>query len=93
MRGHTHLFAARLARVLVAVAGIFELGAAFKVFENQLVGSATHDRPKGSSGFFFEVEVTLRFCQADWAVKLAVRDSSACTCPPSSPSQSPADVR
>jgi hypothetical protein len=47
-RGCTHFFTARLARVLVAVAGIFELGAAFKVFEDQLVGSATHDRPKRS---------------------------------------------
>jgi hypothetical protein len=49
----THFFSTRLARVLVAVAGIFEFGAAFKVFEDQLIGSATHDRPKGSSGFEF----------------------------------------
>jgi hypothetical protein len=47
MRGHTYFFAARFARVLVAIAGIFELATAFKVFEYQLIGSATHDRPKG----------------------------------------------
>lgn len=38
------LLAARLARVLVAVARILELGAALKVLENQLVGPATHSR-------------------------------------------------
>lgn len=44
--GVTHLLAARLARVLVAVACIFQLGTALEVLENQLVGSATHDGPK-----------------------------------------------
>jgi hypothetical protein len=42
-RGCTHFFAARLARVLVAVTGIFELGAALEVFKDKLIGSATHD--------------------------------------------------
>jgi hypothetical protein len=36
------LFAAGLARVLVAIAGIFELGASLKEFEYQLVGLAPH---------------------------------------------------
>jgi hypothetical protein len=44
--GVAHLLAARLARVLVAIACIFQLGAALEVLENQLVGSATHDGPK-----------------------------------------------
>lgn len=43
-RGANNFFAARLARVLVAIAGIFELWATLKVFEDQLIGSATHDR-------------------------------------------------
>lgn len=41
-----YLFAARFARVLVAVACIFELRAALEVFEDQLVGSAAHDQPR-----------------------------------------------
>lgn len=42
----THLLAARLARVLVAVTCIFELRAALEVFENQLVRSAAHVQPQ-----------------------------------------------
>lgn len=37
-----HLFAARLARVLVAVAGILELGAALEELEDQLVWAPSH---------------------------------------------------
>jgi hypothetical protein len=49
--GCTCLLAARFASVLVAIACIFEFGPALKVFEDQLIGSATHDGPKGSRGF------------------------------------------
>jgi hypothetical protein len=40
--GCSHLLAARLARMLVAIAGVFELGAALEELEDQLVGLATH---------------------------------------------------
>jgi hypothetical protein len=40
--GSSHLLAARLARMLVAIAGVFELGAALEELEDQLVGLATH---------------------------------------------------
>lgn len=45
--GVANLFTARLARVLVAVAGILELWAAFKELENQLIGLATHRLQEG----------------------------------------------
>lgn len=44
--GSTHFFATMPTRVLVAIAGILELGAALKVLEDELVGAATHGRPK-----------------------------------------------
>jgi hypothetical protein len=44
--GSTHFFATMSARVLVAIARILELGSALKVLEDELVGAATHGRPK-----------------------------------------------
>lgn len=38
----SHLFAAALARVLVAVAGILEFRPALEEFQNELVGPPTH---------------------------------------------------
>lgn len=40
--GAFHLLTARLACVLVAVAGVFELGAAFKELEDQLIRFPAH---------------------------------------------------
>ena len=44
--GVAHLLTARLARVLVAITCIFQLGTALEVLEDQLVGSSTHDGPR-----------------------------------------------
>lgn len=38
-----YLLSTRLARVLVAIARIFQLGASLKVLKNELIRPATHD--------------------------------------------------
>lgn len=50
--GLQDLFTARLACVLVAIAGVFELGATFEELEDQLIGLATHclQKRRGAGG-------------------------------------------
>jgi hypothetical protein len=52
-----YLFAARLARVLVAIAGILELGAALEELEDQLVRPPPHVCAAASSGGFGVAEI------------------------------------